>query len=90
MLAEAVPQRLVQQVRHRMVGAQPAPALAVDPQFDRVADLQLAVPHRAEMQVQLAGLLLRVAHRQFAAGGREDRAGVADLAAAIRRRTASG
>ena len=39
-LAEAMPQRLVQQMGDRMVGAQPAAALAVDAQLDRVADLE--------------------------------------------------
>ena len=45
MLAEPAAQRLVQQVRDRMVGAQPPPALAVDPQLDRVADPERAVRH---------------------------------------------
>src|SRR5207245_2731793 len=88
MLAEALPQRLMQEVGDRMIGAQPAPPVAIDAQFDGVADLKRAVPHRAEMEMQLARPLYRIAHCELAAGRRENRPGVADLAAgfAIERR----
>ena len=80
MLAKAVPQRLMQQVGDRVIGAQPGAAVAIDAQFDRLAKLQRAVPHRAEVKMQLAGLLLRVAHRKLATGRRKNRAGIAELA----------
>ena len=88
MLAKAVAQRLMQEVRDRVIGAQASPALAIDAQLDRLADLQRAVPHRAEMKMQVAGLLLGIAHRKFAARRRKNHAGIADLPArlAIERR----
>jgi len=36
-LAQTLPERLVQEVGHRVIGAQPATAGAVDPQLDGVA-----------------------------------------------------
>src|SRR3954471_12559424 len=70
-------------MRHRMIAAQSPAALAIDAQFDRVADLQGAVRHGADMDMQVARFPGRVAHRHLAAGSGEDRPGVTDLAARL-------
>src|SRR6185437_14550644 len=49
MLAEAPAQRLVDEVRHRMVGAQRRPPRQVYAQLDGVAHRERAARHRAEM-----------------------------------------
>src|SRR5262250_1342903 len=77
--AEAVPQRLVQEMSNRVVGAQQPAALPVDFQFDGVADLQRAVRHGGEMDVQIAGLPHRVPHRELGSGWRENGAGITNL-----------
>src|SRR5579862_8253155 len=81
MLAEAPAQRLMQEMRHRVIGAQLRPALIINAQLDDVADLQRAMRDRAEMDEELARALLRIAHGKFAAFRREHRAGIALLAA---------
>ena len=89
MLAEPAAQRLVQQMRHRMIGAQACAAAprrsAARPRRPACSAPCVTVPRWTK---QIAGLLLRVAHRELAARGREHRAGVADLAAgfAVERR----
>ena len=83
MLAKPVAQRLMQQMRHRMVGAQLAPALAIDAQLDGVADPQRSVRDAADMNEHIAGLAQRVRYREFSALSREDRPGIADLPARL-------
>src|SRR5215472_453843 len=78
--AEVLTQRLVQEVSDRVVGAQYSPALPVDPQFDGVADLQHAVCHGGEMDVQIARLAHRVPHRELGGGWGENGAGITNLA----------
>ncbi len=67
-----------------MIGAQPAPAHAVDPELDGIAGLQHPMRHGAEVDEQIPGLLDGVAHCDFGAGCRKDCSGVADLAARFR------
>src|SRR6516164_8049585 len=83
-LTQTPAERLVQQVGHRVIGAQPAPAPAVDPELHGIALLQHAAGHIAEMGVQISRLPYRVAYRQFGAAGRKDDAGIANLAAGLR------
>ncbi len=82
-LAEPMAQRLMQQMRHRMVGAQPAAPLAIDAQLDGIADPQRAVPDAADMDKQIAGLAQRVFDGEFTAAGGKDRAGIANLSARL-------
>ena len=91
MLAEPVAQRLVQQMRHRMIGAQPAAALAIDAQFDRVADLQPR--HASACRDGHAGRRPssdRVAHRQSRRRRRKRSTRYRRPGRPTRRRTASG
>src|SRR5207253_132488 len=67
----------------RMIGAQPPAPPAVDAQLDRLAHPQRAVFDIAGMDEQIAGLAYRVFDRELAAGRREDRPGIADLAARL-------
>src|SRR5579872_1930163 len=83
MFAKPVTQRLMEQMGDRVVGAQPAPALAIDAQLDRVARLQRAVRNDAIVHDEVARLLGRVLHGKFAAARREHRSGVADLTAGL-------
>src|SRR5215472_16630727 len=78
--AEVLTQRLVQEVSDRVVGAQHPAALSVDPQLDGIADLQRAVRRGGEMDVQIARLPHRVAHRELGAGWRENGSGITNLA----------
>ena len=88
-IAEHLAQRLVQQMRGGMVLPDGGAARVVDLQQHRIADFQRALADLDQMREQVAGLLLRVGD-----GGAQavaaDLALVADLAAATRRRTASG
>ena len=81
-IAEHLAQRLVQQMRRRMVAPDRAAAGVIDLERQRLADLERALLDRAVMHEQVAGLLLRVGHREAHAVGRH-RAGVADLAAGL-------
>src|SRR6185312_10575655 len=81
MLAQAPAQCLMQQMRHRVIGAERGAARLIDAQLDEVAELERAMRDAALMDEELAGALLRVAHRELAARMREYGAGVADLAA---------
>src|SRR5439155_22635418 len=83
MLAEPPAQRLMQQVGNRMIGAQTTAPAAIDPQLDRFAHPQRAVFDAADVDEQVAGLAGRILDRELAAGGREDRPGIADLAARL-------
>ena len=58
--AQDVAQRLVQQVRGRMVGAQPRAALAVDPSSTASPIFTVPFDDRARMDEQAVALLLRV------------------------------
>ena len=62
-IAEAMAQRRVQQVGRRMVGLQARPAFAIDRQRHVGPDLQGAGLDDAEMNVQIAHLLLGVGRR---------------------------
>ena len=81
-IAEHLAQRLVQQMRRRMVAADGAAARVIDLERKRGAGLQRALLHRADVHEQVAGLLLRVGDAEaHAVGGHH--AGVADLAAGL-------
>src|SRR6516164_2439560 len=67
-----------------MVRAQLAPPPAIDPELDGVTLLHHAAGHIAEMDVQVARFLYRVAHCQLGAAGRKDDAAIANLAAGLR------
>src|SRR5208337_2551802 len=81
MLAQPPAERLVQQMCHRVVGAQLAPPNAVDPQLDGIAGSQHPAGDTPEMNVKVARLLYRVAHPQLSAGTGKDDTGIADLSA---------
>ena len=86
-IAEHEAQRLVQQMGRRMVGADRAAPGAIDFELQRQAGLERALLHRAEMDEQIARLLLGVgdAETHALAGQHAD---IADLAAgfAVKRR----
>src|SRR5207244_10771970 len=88
MLAEPPAQRLVQQVGHRVVGAQLAAAQAVDPQLDGIAYFQRAAGYASEMNVKVTRLLYRVTHRQLCPGSGKDDPRIPGLPArlAVKRR----
>ena len=90
-VAEHLAQRLVQQMRRRMVGADGASA-ARDRRRAAAASPTLSVPCSTvtEMHEQVAGFLLRVGDARARRRRARHRAGVADLAAGLRHRTASG
>src|SRR5579864_9120010 len=83
MVAEPVAQRAVQEVRHRMVGTQPAAALVIDTQLDCIADFERTMCNRAVMDEKVARFPSGVANRKFAAGRGEHDPGVADLATGL-------
>src|SRR5271169_3343947 len=66
-----------------MVGTQLASASAVDPELDGVTFLHHAAGHIAEVNVQVARFLYRVAYCQLGAAGRKDGAGIANLTAGL-------
>ncbi len=72
-----------------MVGARRRAARMIDLELDGVAGLEAALLDVAEVDEQIAELLLRVGDAEQRALGALDQALVADLAAATRRRTAS-
>ena len=59
-IAEAAAQRLVQQMGGGVVGAQRRAARAVDAHLQRIADGDAALGHRAQMDMEIAELLLGV------------------------------
>src|SRR5262249_53359607 len=79
MLAQAAAQRLMQEVRHRVVGAKLRAAALVDTELDEVAQLERAMRHLAEMHMKLACFLLRVGDGELAPLRGEGDAGVAHL-----------
>ncbi len=81
-LAEMAAQRLVQQMRRRMVGAQLGAADRVDGHDHVVADFQFALLDLGVMGMQVAHHLLHVGDRGLAVRAREA-AGVAHLAARL-------
>jgi hypothetical protein len=83
MRAQAVAQRLVQQVRGRMVGAGGIAAHHVHHQLHRVAHLDRAGFDHGLMRMETAQRLGGVGHGQLEAIGPGDRAGIAHLAAAF-------
>ena len=83
MRAQPPAQRLVQQMRRRVVRADRGAARVVHLGQHGHADARLARLDAAEMHEQIAQLLLRVGHRDAQAIGAGDRAGIADLAAAF-------
>ena len=89
MLAEMPAQRCVQQVGGRMRAADAVAAGGVGLELDRVAHRQRPALEPADMDEQVAQPLLRVGDLDHGVAA-ADRAGVADLAARTRRRTASG
>ena len=80
--AEHLAQRLVQQVRRRVVGARRRAARMIDLELDGLAGLEAALLDLAEVHEQIAELLLRVGDAEQRALGAADHALVADLAAA--------
>ena len=82
-VAEHLPQRLMQQMRRGVMGADRGAPGVIDFERQRRAGLQRALLHRAEMHEEIAGLLLRVGDAEaHALAGHH--AGVADLAAGLR------
>ena len=89
MLAEPAAQRLMQQMRHRMIGAQ-LPCAASSSMRSSTASPTFSAPcvELAEMHEEIAGFFCVSRHRELAAGRGEHRAGIAHLAAgfAVERR----
>ena len=82
-VAEHLPQRLVQQMRRGMIGADRRAPGMIDLERQRRAGLQRALLDGAEMHKEIAGLLLGVGDaKPHALAGHH--AGVADLAAGLR------
>src|SRR6516164_2512799 len=67
-----------------MIGPQLASAAAVDPELDGVTFLQHTAGHIAEVNVQVARFLYRVAHCQLGTAGRKDDSSIANLTAGLR------
>ena len=81
-IAEHLAQRLVQEMRRGMVGADGGAARVIDVERERRAGLERALLDRADVHEQVAGLLLGVGDAEaHAVGGHH--AGVADLAAGL-------
>jgi len=53
-LAQTLPERLMQKMGHRVIGAQSATAGAIDPQLDGVSYFQRSVRDGSEMEVKIA------------------------------------
>ena len=83
MIAEHLPQRLVQQMRRRVMRADGGTAFVIHFELQRGADFQRPLLHRAEMHEEIAGLLLRIGDAEFDAVA-DHHAGVADLPAGLR------
>ena len=77
---EHLTQRLMQQMRRRVMGPDRGPARVIDFELQRGADLQRALLHRADMHEKIARLLLHVGDAELDALARQH-AGIADLAA---------
>ena len=88
MRAEHLAQRLVDQVRRRVIGANGRAARVVDDHVDSVAGLEVSGLHGTDVHEQIAELLLRVGDAEQRAVRAFDDARVADLTAtfAIERR----
>ena len=82
-VAEHLAQRLMQQMRRRVMRADRRAPGVIDLELQRRADLQRALLHRAEMHEEIAGPLLRVGDAEFDALAHHH-AGVADLTAGLR------
>ena len=90
-IAEHLLERVVQEVRRRVVRADPLAARRRRPRTSTLSPTASApVVDLADQHVHVAGRLLGVVDRGPSRRARDHRAGVADLAAATRRRTASG
>ena len=83
-IAEHLPQRLVQQMRRRVMGADRGPSGMIDFELQRRCP-SFSVPCStvAEMHEEIAGLLLRIGDAELDALA-DQHAGVADLAAGLR------
>src|SRR5580704_1956385 len=81
-VAEHVLERVVEQVRGRVVRADPLAARVVDVELDLVADAQRPGLDLADQHVHVAGRLLGLVDADFRTGAEHD-AGVADLAAGL-------
>ena len=88
MLAEHLPQRLMQKMRGRMVGADLRAPLVVDIELEREAGGDLALFDDALVNEDVAELLDGVFDAKAHAAGAHH-ADVADLSARLRRRTGS-
>ncbi len=73
----------MEQMRRRMVGARGAARRRIDAQLHRVADRELAARNLDDMDMEIAELLLGVDDLALGALAGEDRADIADLAAAL-------
>jgi hypothetical protein len=82
-VAQAPAQGLVQQVGRRMVRPQAGAPGAVDPELHRVAQRELALHHLADVDVEVAKVLLGVVDAHLAAAGGKGDAAVAHLAAGL-------
>ena len=89
MIAEHLPQRLMQQMGGGMIGAQRAAARMIDTQFERETSVELAFFDRALMDIELAKLFLRIGDAEDHAR-RLHHARVATADRPIRHRRASG
>jgi hypothetical protein len=81
--AQATAKRLVQQMGGRMVRPEGAPPRTIHLHQDRLAAFDRAARDDAEMDVQIAELLLGVADRHPGARGRDQGTGIAHLAAGL-------
>ena len=82
MRAQHLAQRLMQQMRRRMIRPQAGARRVVDLEFDGIAGLQLALDDLAVVNEQALALLARVGDRERTAL-ETDLAMVADLAAGL-------
>ncbi len=72
-IAEHLPQRLVQQMRRGVIGADRGAPGVIDVELQRRSELQRALLDRAEMHEQIAGLLLGVGDAERARPRRSSR-----------------
>ncbi|MGY4377625.1 hypothetical protein ACVWZ3_005264 [Bradyrhizobium sp. i1.3.6] len=80
-VAEHLAQRLVDEMRCRMVRADRGTPAVIDLELQRGAELQLAALHGADVNEEIAELLLRVGDAELDAALAAEHAGVADLTA---------
>ena len=83
MIAEHLAQRLVQQMRRGMVGADRRAALMIDVEFDGIARLERSRFDLADVDEEVAEFLLRVGDAEQRTLRPTDHAAIADLAAAL-------